>query len=149
MDYYQYRYCHFNRLSIMKRLMFGILEGSNQKRVSFFWKGALLLVSVFYSPFSAYATDYSADQFVKNPSTFTLFQDLLGGVITYLNMIVDPLVIIVFLWGAFQILTAGGDEAKIKSGKKTITYAAIGAAIIICASGLIYVINQLLGVQTP
>ena len=122
-----------------------------RKIAGLYWGGVLFLMSALFS-FGATrvaGADYSPDHIVKNPSTLGTFQDLLGSIITYLNAIADPLVVIMFLWGGFQILTAGGDESKIKNGKKTITYAVIGSAIIICASGLIYIINQLLGVQTP
>ncbi len=120
------------------------------KITGFYWGGVLIFMSVLSFPIFANAdgSGYSPDGILKNPSTLGTFQDLLGNIITYLNMIIDPLVVIMFLWGGFQILTAGGDESKIKNGKKTITYAVIGLVVIICASGLIYIINQLLGVKT-
>ena len=91
---------------------------------------------------------YSPDAVVPNPTGLTSFTDLLGKIISYLLEIVGPLVVIMALWGGFQILTAAGDEGKFKEGKKTLTYAVIGAIVIICASGLIYIINEFLGVTT-
>jgi hypothetical protein len=90
---------------------------------------------------------YSADNVVPNPTGLHTFTELLNKIISYLNMIVDPLVVIMVLWGGFQILTAGGDEGKFKTGKQTLTYAVIGAIVVICASGLIFVINEFLGVS--
>ncbi len=70
---------------------------------------------------------------------------LLNKIIQYLQIIAVPLLTIAIIMGAFQMLTAGGDEAKFKKGKKTITYAAIGAAVIMAASGIILIIKQFLG----
>ena len=70
---------------------------------------------------------------------------LLNKIIQYLQIIAVPLLTIAIIAGAFQMLTAGGDEAKFKKGKKTITYAAIGAAVIMAASGIILIIKQFLG----
>lgn len=86
---------------------------------------------------------------IQSPTGLHTFTELLGRIITYLNLIVSPLVVIMVLWGGFQILTAGGDESKFKAGKKTLTYAAIGLIVVLCASGLIFIINEFLGVTAP
>ncbi len=72
---------------------------------------------------------------------------LLDKIIQYLRIISVPILTIMILVGAFHMLTAGGDEAKFKKGKKTITYAAIGAVVIMVASGIILVIKDFLGVN--
>ncbi len=46
------------------------------------------------------------------------------------------LVIIFVLWGAFDILTAAGAEAKVNSGRNKIMYAAIGLACALAAKAL-------------
>lgn len=56
------------------------------------------------------------------------------------------LVAVIFaLYGGFQILTAGGDEEKVKSGKTTLINAAIGLIVIFLASTLINWIISLFG----
>jgi hypothetical protein len=41
------------------------------------------------------------------------------------------------LYGGFQILTAGGDEEKVKKGKTTLIQAVIGLIVIFLASNII------------
>ncbi len=128
-----------------------LLSNPNKKR-SLYARGAsvwFVLVGMVIAPLPVMAINYNPDNVVPNPTGLHTFTELLAKITNYLNLIVDPLVVIMVLWGGFQILTAAGDEAKFKKGKQTLTYAAIGAIIIICASGLIYIINEFLGIQTP
>lgn len=108
------------------------------------------MVAMLLAPALARATGgLGPDNVVPNPTGLHTFSELLAKITNYMNLIVDPLVVIMVLWGGFQILTAGSDESKFKEGKKTLTYAAIGAIVVICASGLILIINEFLGVTTP
>ena len=60
------------------------------------------------------------------------------------NFIAPPIVGIMIIIGALQILTAAGDEEKFKTGKKTVLYAVIGYAIILLASGISFIIQEIL-----
>lgn len=60
------------------------------------------------------------------------------------NYIAPPIVTLMVLYGAFQILTAADNQEKFKSGKKTILYAVIAYAIIFLASGISLVIRDVL-----
>jgi hypothetical protein len=51
------------------------------------------------------------------------------------------------LVGAFQILTAAGDETKFATGKRTIVYAVVGLAAIIVGLGGVDLIQNILGGQ--
>lgn len=62
------------------------------------------------------------------------FQILAGGVAT-----------VMVLWGAFKILTAGGEPKKFEEGKHTIVYAAIGLAIVFLAGGVVSLVASFLG----
>ncbi len=77
----------------------------------------------------------------------TTFEGLIGTLIEWLIKIGAPILVIFIIWGGFQILTAGDNENKYKSGKNTIMYAVIGYAIILLAGGLISVIKEFLGVS--
>lgn len=57
--------------------------------------------------------------------------------------------VILGLWGGFQIMTAAGNEDKVASGRKTMTYAVIGLVIIFVAWGIAqFVITNLLSATT-
>jgi len=50
-----------------------------------------------------------------------------------------------FLYGAFLYLTSGGNPEKVTSGRKTITYAVIGYALLLLSSGITKIIESILG----
>ena len=71
--------------------------------------------------------------------------DILEKISVYLLVIAAPIVAIMIIYGAFQILTAGGDPTKAKTGGKTILYAAIGYGVILISWGVISLVKELLG----
>lgn len=72
---------------------------------------------------------------------------ILNTIIRALIMLGAPLAVLMILIGAFQIMTAGGSTEKVETGRKTITYAVIGFAVLLLASSFIYIIKDLLGVK--
>ncbi|MCX7589850.1 MAG: pilin [Patescibacteria group bacterium] len=58
-----------------------------------------------------------------------------------------PITVLMILIGAFQILTAGGQEEKFKEGKNTIKWAVIGFALVILSQGLVNIILDILGMK--
>lgn len=84
---------------------------------------------------------------LPNPLKTENITDLINQVTTYLIMIAAPIVTIMVIVGAFQILTAGGNPEKFKKGKQTIFYAVIGFSIVLIAKGITALIKQLLGAK--
>jgi type IV secretory pathway VirB2 component (pilin) len=82
---------------------------------------------------------------LKNPLSCDNFQcvlqKIIGGLQTFAN-IIAPLMVLI---GGLQLMFAGGNEERIKSGKKTILYAVVGYAIVLLASGLSLIIKDVLG----
>ena len=60
-------------------------------------------------------------------------QILVGRVIAFLYIVA----VLYGLWGGFNILTAGGDEEKVKKGKTIIIQALIGLVVIFLASSIV------------
>lgn len=81
----------------------------------------------------------------SNPLGTTSIFELLKRIIGYLITIGAPIVVIMVLYGGFLILTAGDSPEKVQGGRKTIQWAAIGYAIILCSWGIIYIIGEILG----
>lgn len=65
-------------------------------------------------------------------------QKIINGIFT----LSIPVTVLMILVGAFQLLTAGGQEEKIKSGKNTIKWAVIGFGLVIISLGLVDVILE-------
>jgi hypothetical protein len=70
-----------------------------------------------------------------------LFIESILAWLKYLGAIIAGGMIV---FGAFQILTAGGDPEKFSTGKKTILYAVIGYVIIWVGWGLTSIIEGVL-----
>ena len=63
------------------------------------------------------------------------------NIINLLTQVALSLAVLMMVWGGIQLAIAGGSEEKVAEGKKTLTQAVIGLAIVL-ASWLI--INELL-----
>jgi hypothetical protein len=81
-----------------------------------------------------------------NPLQTESISGLISTVTNYFVFDIAPLIVVAMvLFGAFQILTAGGDSEKAKTGRKTILYAILGYAVILIAAGIVAVIQNFLG----
>lgn len=68
-------------------------------------------------------------------------QSLITNAIGFLYLVA----VIFALWGGFNILTAGGDEEKVKKGKTILIQAAIGLVVIWLASSIItFIVTKIL-----
>ena len=72
----------------------------------------------------------------------TLLTRLLNQITTY---IAPPIAVLMVIIGAFMILTAGGDPEKVKRGRFTLLWTAVGFAIILGANLIMKLINELIG----
>lgn len=78
----------------------------------------------------------------SDASADSAIQTLIGNAITFLYLVA----VVYALWGGFNILTAGGDEEKVKKGKTILIQAAIGLVVIFLASSIVnWVVTKLLG----
>jgi hypothetical protein len=59
------------------------------------------------------------------------FGDVAKAIIDQLVLIAAPILGIMVIWGGIQLMTAAGNEQKISAGRKTLTWAAVGFAIIV------------------
>jgi hypothetical protein len=50
------------------------------------------------------------------------------------------------MYAGYQMLTAGGNEDQFTKGRKTITYAIAGIAVLLLSRGIVDIIRQLIGV---
>jgi len=82
---------------------------------------------------------------LPNPLGTTSIETLLDRIVAYLYTISIPIVAIMIIIGAFQMMFAGGSPEKVTTGRKTILYSVIGFAIIVASTGIIEVIKTLLG----
>ncbi|MEK7555397.1 MAG: pilin [Patescibacteria group bacterium] len=72
------------------------------------------------------------------------FANILKTISNYLVTLSGIIVVIMILIGAFQIMTAGGDPEKVKTGRHTILWSAVGFAIVLSAYGIVAIVEELL-----
>lgn len=100
----------------------------------------LLVVGIL--PLFARAQSVGLEDPLHGATVCSLLKTILDDVTIY---IAPPVVVIIILYGAFEILFSAGDAEKVRKGKWTILYAVIGYGIILVAEGIIYITAELLG----
>ncbi len=85
---------------------------------------------------------------LPNPISATSFTQVVTSLTNFLFLIAVPLTAIMALIGGFQMITAGGDPEKFSKGRKTLTYAVIGFAVVLLAGGLAAIIQNLLSLKS-
>ena len=69
---------------------------------------------------------------------------ILVKILDFVFYLAIPLTSIMVLWGGFQILTAAGNPEKVKTGGKTVLYAAVGFAVVILSKAVSYLITDII-----
>ncbi len=77
---------------------------------------------------------------IKDPESFTLIRILSYGEEILIKVVLPLVVIGVSLYVAYELLTAEGDEAKMKKAWKTVSFSAIGLITV----GLAYVVISII-----
>lgn len=80
---------------------------------------------------------------IKSPFTGTII-DVLNRIIGFLFAVGIPITVIMILFGAFQMLTAGAKPEQFKKGGATLMYAVIGLIILLLSRGIISLVQQLI-----
>jgi uncharacterized membrane protein len=69
----------------------------------------------------------------KNPIKATSLQDFLKSLLRVVTMLGAIVVVFFIIFAGFNYVTARGDEKKIQAATKTLTWTAVGAAVILGA----------------
>lgn len=85
--------------------------------------------------FVAFSGVASAQSSVPPVKSSGDLQTLFCNIINWMIWILLAVAIIMIVMAAFNYVTAGDDAEKITKGRKTLTYAAIGIAVVLLAKG--------------
>jgi len=102
------------------------------------FKKIILLLLILLIPISGKAITF------ENPLGTTSFEELIDNflnILFWIGAVISPVTILV---AAFYLLTAGGDPAKISTGKRIIIWTIIGFVIILLARGISSLITEVL-----
>jgi len=100
----------------------------------------ILFVALFLFPSSSWAAKFN----IENPIGSNSFIDLINNIAKWIIEIAIPIAVVVIIYGGFIFLTAAGNPKKVDKGKKILTYAVIGLAIIFIGKGFISLIKSIL-----
>lgn len=128
----------------------------NKHLLTLIWKAQAIIIVIglfFLSPTSALA-------FIRNPAIpASLGSDIVGAksgeVTTYYAAILwrasisvgMMLVLVYFIWGAIEWITANGDEGKIKTARNKMTGSVTGVVILAGSFSIIAIIGTILGLD--
>jgi hypothetical protein len=84
---------------------------------------------------------------LPNPLGATSISDLINNIVTYLIEIATIILPIVLIYAAYLLMTAGGEMDRVIMGRKTITYAIIGYALILISKGVTMIVANIMGAK--
>lgn len=84
---------------------------------------------------------------IPNPLKVQSISQLIDRIVTYLIGIATLIFPLVIIYGAFKLLTTGGDPEKAIEGRKAITYAVIGYLLILISKGITMIVAEILGAK--
>ncbi len=93
-----------------------------------------------------YGGTTGSDTTLLNPLAATSFPTLVEKILLGLIAIAIPICTIMVIVGGYYIMAAAGNEERLKTGRNTIFYAAIGFIVILIASGVSAILRSLVGV---
>lgn len=77
----------------------------------------------------------------------TSWGDLINGIAKYVFDLGMVAAVIVIIWSGIVFMTAGGNEQRITSAKKTFFWALVGLAICLIGLGFVDLIKDILGAK--
>ncbi len=89
----------------------------------------------------AHATSHEITNPLKAKTISALIQEIANFFLTMTAGVAT----LVILYGAFQLLTSGGQEEKRTQGRNTIVYAMIGVLVVLMSVGLVELVANILG----
>lgn len=97
---------------------------------------SLLAICLSMKAVLAFESSGGTNGLIDNPLRFDSLSSLLVEIGQQLYLVAIPIVTIMVLYGAFLMLTSGGDPAQFNKGKKAILYAIIGFIVVLVAGGI-------------
>ena len=81
---------------------------------------------------------------IKNPITTSDFGEIVENILLWLLSVAGVITIFMLVIGGIMYMTAGGDEQKVATAKKVVTWAIIGLGLILISYSIITVLDQIL-----
>ena len=89
------------------------------------------------SPSSGGSAGATVPRTLQNPLGTSDLRLIIGNIVKSLLSLSGAAGLLMFVWGGFQFLTAGGDPKKVEKGRSTLVWATIGLVVIFSAYTLL------------
>ena len=86
---------------------------------------------------------------IPSPTCICSFASLISAVTTYIVYLVGLIAVIMFVWAGILFVTSTGNPGKIEQARKAVIWAVVGLAIVLAGSGLVAVIQAVIGTPPP
>lgn len=98
---------------------------------SIFYRGIYMPIVLLAMPYVVYA------QKIRNPiPNVPGLPDFIDLIITFVMLVMTPILVVAIIYAGFLLVTARGDEKKLVLGKVILLWTLVGAAIILGAKGI-------------
>ena len=81
---------------------------------------------------------------IKNPIKTSDFAKIVENFLLWILSVAGVLTLFMLVLGGIMYMTAGGDEQKVATAKKVVTWTIIGLALILASYSIIKVLDQIL-----
>ncbi len=107
------------------------------------------IVGLSLLPFSGFAVGVLNEPPTEAFNSFQQVVNIVGKLLGWIYTIFFVVAAIIIVLAAFNYLTSGGDEEKVKTAKQQFIYAIVAIAVALIATAVQYVVQNLVGGQLP
>lgn len=101
---------------------------------------AVLFFVFFAAPVSGWASSIN----FPNPTATNTWQELVANITNWLLAILSGVAILVLIIGGITYITAEGEQDRIDRGKRIITYAIFGLAVVLVSYSIVLTVNAII-----
>lgn len=105
----------------------------------------LLIALLIFLPLAAFAQSQPSVVSLPNPLASETFEELIDAVINWLLIVTLPIVSLLIVYAAFQIMIAGANPKQREEAINIIKYALIGYGVILGSKIIVAIIQALFG----
>lgn len=103
------------------------------------------ILGIFFAFLALCPLAVSAQIWIENPLAYDTIAELIESIANIIFWVATAITPIMVLVGAFFIMTAAGEPAKVRKGRDFILFAAIGLGVLLMSRGIVSLIRYVLG----
>lgn len=89
-----------------------------------------------------------AEVIIQPPIEYNSVEEVIGAIVDWVYRIALVLAPLMIMIGGFYLITAAGDPERVNTGKKIITWTIVGIVVVLLATSVKLVLENILGQNT-